>query len=111
MENINHTNITCLETALFEIDSRTIINPKNYQNPSFKYVLNTIEAMMKLENVSSENFGLIGSKEQYAAFWGCIIENYLKKDLEIKLSEKVLPDKLQLSNDYSDGDLFNNLLG
>ena len=106
MENINHTNITCLETALFEIDSRTIINPKNYQNPSFRYVLDTIEAMMKMENVNSENFGLIGSKEQYAAFWGSLIENYLNKDLEINLSKKGFPDKIQFSGDYSTGQLF-----
>jgi hypothetical protein len=106
MKNNDHNEIINIETALFEIDSRTLINPKNYQNPSFKYVLDTIETMMKLENVSSENFGLIGSKEQYAAFWGSLIENYLNKDLEIKLSEKRFPDKIQFSGDCSDGQLF-----
>jgi len=111
MKNISESDLVYCEIALFELSNITPVNPKNLQSEGYKYLVKVIESMMKLENIASNNFGIMGSKEHFAAFWGGLIDTYINKDIEVGLVNRPFPKIIQCSEDYLNNHLFKDVLG
>lgn len=98
MTKRNQSKIKDISIAVFAFAKDSQVQAELKSRPSYIFIYNMMELLMKKHSVSSAKIGFTGYKDDIAAYFSALMELYLYRNIDVSLldaTEGFDPDIMQ----------------